>query len=410
MFRATNKNKIINDPVLGFITIPNELIYELVQHPLFQRLTRIKQLGLANVVYPGAQHTRFQHSLGAMHLVGEAVKQLRLKGQVITAAEENGVLAAMLLHDVGHGPFSHVLENTLIENVSHEELSLKMMEAINDEMGGRLGLAIKIFKDEYEKRFLHQLISSQLDMDRMDYLCRDCFFTGVMEGSIGAARIIKMLNVSDDKLVVEAKGIYSIENFLVARRFMYWQVYLHKTSVAAEKMLVNILRRAKELVKCGVDLFATPALKYFLENDVDANSFDTDYVLKRYEELDDVDVMSAVKVWMKADDVVLRELSKGFIERRFFKTVTGDDISLYNEENMKRQYAERFGIDESLARYFYVEEVVRSNTYNPDGANIMIMYGDGRLDDVAHASDMMNVDMMREMIEKRYLFYMTIFK
>ncbi len=410
MFRATNKNKIINDPVLGFITIPNELIYELVQHPLFQRLTRIKQLGLANVVYPGAQHTRFQHSLGAMHLVGEAVKQLRLKGQVITAAEENGVLAAMLLHDVGHGPFSHVLENTLIENVSHEELSLKMMEAINDEMGGRLGLAIKIFKDEYEKRFLHQLISSQLDMDRMDYLCRDCFFTGVMEGSIGAARIIKMLNVSDDKLVVEAKGIYSIENFLVARRFMYWQVYLHKTSVAAEKMLVNILRRAKELVKCGVDLFATPALRYFLENDVDANSFDTDYVLKRYEELDDVDVMSAVKVWMKADDVVLRELSKGFIERRFFKTVTGDDISLYNEENMKRQYAERFGIDESLARYFYVEEVVRSNTYNPDGANIMIMYGDGRLDDVAHASDMMNVDMMREMIEKRYLFYMPIFK
>ncbi|MBQ8720581.1 MAG: HD domain-containing protein [Paludibacteraceae bacterium] len=410
MFRATNKNKIINDPVLGFITIPNELIYELVQHPLFQRLTRIKQLGLANVVYPGAQHTRFQHSLGAMHLVGEAVKQLRLKGQVITAAEENGVLAAMLLHDIGHGPFSHVLENTLIENVSHEELSLKMMEAINDEMGGRLGLAIKIFKDEYEKRFLHQLISSQLDMDRMDYLCRDCFFTGVMEGSIGAARIIKMLNVSDDKLVVEAKGIYSIENFLVARRFMYWQVYLHKTSVAAEKMLVNILRRAKELVKCGVDLFATPALKYFLENDVDANSFDTDYVLKRYEELDDVDVMSAVKVWMKADDVVLRELSKGFIERRFFKTVTGDDISLYNEENMKRQYAERFGIDESLARYFYVEEVVRSNTYNPDGANIMIMYGDGRLDDVAHASDMMNVDMMREMIEKRYLFYMPIFK
>lgn len=410
MFRATNKNKIINDPVLGFITIPNELIYELVQHPLFQRLTRIKQLGLANVVYPGAQHTRFQHSLGAMHLVGEAVKQLRLKGQVITAAEENGVLVAMLLHDIGHGPFSHVLENTLINGVSHEDLSLKMMEMINEEMGGRLSLAISIFMDRYEKRFLHQLISSQLDMDRMDYLCRDCFFTGVMEGSIGAARIIKMLNVSDDKLVVEAKGIYSIENFLVARRFMYWQVYLHKTSVAAEKMLVNILRRAKELMKSGVDLFATPALRYFLENDVDANSFDTDYVLKRYVELDDVDIMSAVKVWMKAEDVVLRELSKGFIERRFFKAVTGDDIALYSEANMKRQYAERFGIDESLARYFYVEEAVRSNTYNPDGANIMIMYGDGRLVDVARASDMMNVDMMREMIEKRYLFYMPIYK
>ena len=409
MFSARNKNKIINDPVLGFITIPNELIYELVQHPLFQRLTRIKQLGLANVVYPGAQHTRFQHSLGAMHLVGEAVKQLRLKGHVITQAEENAVLAAMLLHDIGHGPFSHVLEHTIISGVSHEELSLRMMQQINDEMGGRLGLAIKIFRDEYEKRFLHQLISSQLDMDRMDYLCRDCFFTGVMEGSIGAARIIKMLNVSDDRLVVEAKGIYSIENFLVARRFMYWQVYLHKTSVAAEKMLVNILSRAKELVRQGVELFATPALRYFLENEVNEESFDTDYVLARYVELDDVDIMSAVKVWMKAEDVVLRELSKGFIERRFFKAVTGDDIALYSEANMKRQYAERFGIDESLARYFYVEEAVRSNTYNPDGANIMIMYGDGRLVDVARASDMMNVDMMREVIEKRYLFYMPIY-
>jgi HD superfamily phosphohydrolase len=231
-----------------------------------------------------------------------------------------------------------------------------------------------------------------------------------MEGSIGAARIIKMLNVSDDKLVVEAKGIYSIENFLVARRFMYWQVYLHKTSVAAEKMLVNILKRAKELMKGGVDLFATPALRYFLENDVDSNLFDVDYVLKRYVELDDVDVMSAVKVWMKAEDVVLRELSSGFIERRFFKAVSGDDMLLYSTENLRRQYAEKFNIDESLARYFYVEESVRSNTYNPDGANIMIMYGDGRLDDVAHASDMMNVDMLREVIEKRYLFYMPIFK
>ena len=409
MFAATNKHKIINDPVLGFITIPNELIYELVQHPLFQRLTRIKQLGLASVVYPGAQHTRFQHSLGAMHLVGEAVKQLRLKGHMITAAEENAVLAAMLLHDIGHGPFSHVLEHTIVNGVSHEELSLKMMEMINEEMGGRLTLAINIFMDRYEKRFLHELISSQLDMDRMDYLCRDCFFTGVMEGSIGAARIIKMLNVVDDKLVVEAKGIYSIENFLVARRFMYWQVYLHKTSVAAERMLVNILSRAKELVRMGVQLFATPALKYFLENDVDASSFETDYVLKKYVELDDVDVMSAVKVWTKDDDVVLRELSRGFVERRFFKAVTGEDMLLYNMDNLKRQYAEKFGVDESLARYFYVEEVVRSNTYNPDGANIMIMYNDGRLDDVAHASDMMNVDMMREMIEKRYLFYMPIY-
>ena len=410
MFSAINKHKIINDPVLGFITIPNELIYELVQHPLFQRLTRIKQLGLASVVYPGAQHTRFQHSLGAMHLAFEAIKQLRLKGNIITPAEENGVLVAMLLHDIGHGPFSHVLENTIVKGVAHEELSLRLMQMINEEMGGRLTTAINIFTDKYEKHFLHQLISSQLDMDRMDYLCRDCFFTGVMEGSIGAARIIKMLNVVDDKLVVEAKGIYSIENFLVARRFMYWQVYLHKTSVAAEKMLVNILRRAKELVKSGVELFATPALRYFLENDVDEHSFATDYVLRKYIELDDNDVMSAVKVWMNEEDEVLRELSRGFVERRLFKAVTGDDILLYNEENMRKMYAEKFGIDESLARYFYVEEAVRSNTYNPDGANIMIMYNDGRLVDVAHASDMMNVEMMREMIEKRYLFYMPIFK
>jgi HD superfamily phosphohydrolase len=219
-----------------------------------------------------------------------------------------------------------------------------------------------------------------------------------------------MLNVVDDKLVVEAKGIYSIENFLVARRFMYWQVYLHKASVAAEKMLVCILTRAKELIRGGVDLFATPALRYFLENEVDEDSFETDYVLRKYIELDDTDVMSAVKVWMGSDDVVLRELSRGFVERRLFKAVAGEDISLYNEENMRRMYAERFGIDENLARYFYVEEVVRSNTYNPDGANILIMYNDGRLDDVAHASDMMNVDMMREMIEKRYLFYFPIYK
>ncbi|GHT25902.1 hypothetical protein AGMMS4957_21230 [Bacteroidia bacterium] len=261
--------KIINDPVFGFINIPNDFIYSIIQHPYFQRLTRIKQLGVIHLVYPGAQHTRMGHSLGAMHLMSEAITQLRTKDHVITPEEEDAALACILMHDLGHSPFSHVLEDTLVTEISHEEISLLLMEKMNNEMGGQLSTAIAIFKNEYPKRFLHQLVSGQLDVDRLDYLRRDSFFTGVTEGNIGSARIIKMLNIHNDRLVVEAKGIYSIENFLMARRLMYWQVYLHKTALAAEKMLINVLKRAQELTcHCGLDnhpptLFASSAHNNF---------------------------------------------------------------------------------------------------------------------------------------------------
>ncbi len=409
MFALQNKPKIINDPVLGFITIPNEFVYELIGHPLFQRLSRIRQLGLANVVYPGAQHTRFNHSLGAMHLAGEAMRQLRDKGHVISDTERNAVLFAMLLHDIGHGPFSHVLENTLVCGVDHEEVSLMLMEQINEQFEGRLSTAIAIFTDRYPRRFLHQLISSQLDMDRLDYLRRDAFYTGVSEGQIGASRIIKMLEVCDDQLVVESKGIYSIENFLIARRYMYWQVYLHKTSVAAEKHLIKILSRAKELIRGGRTLFATPALEYFLENEVDRNRFMSDpMAIENYTSLDDSDILSAVKVWQSDSDTVLSTLSRAFVDRRIFKSVTGDALQDYDRNAMRNRYAEKLDIPFELTRYFIEEDDVCSNTYNPDGAAIMILRPDNTLADVAHLSDMFNVDMLRHVATKHYLFYLQL--
>ena len=315
-----NDAKIINDPVFGFIKSPRGLLYDIVRHPLFQRLNRINQLGLASVVYPGARHTRFQHSLGAFHLMSEAILSLQQKGIMIFEPEAEGVQAAILMHDIGHGPFSHVLENTLISGISHEDISLLMMEQINRDLGGQLNLAIAIFRDEYPKRFLHQLISSQLDMDRLDYLRRDSFFTGVTEGNIGSARIIKMLNVVDDQLVVDQKGIYSIENYLTTRRLMYWQVYLHKTAVAYEKVLVNMLTRAKDLTRQGRRLFASPALDYFLSNDVDAQWFDCHReALQMYEELDDSDIWSAMKAWRHDDDKILATLAADMLDRRIFK-------------------------------------------------------------------------------------------
>src|SRR5574344_2111604 len=301
-----NDCKIINDPVFGFIKIPKGLLYDIVRHPLMQRLNRINQSGLASVVYPGARHTRFQHSLGAFHLMSEAIVSLQQKGVFIFDSEAEAVEAAILMHDIGHGPFSHVLEDTLIHGISHEDISLLMMEQINKDMGGKLNLAISIFKDEYPNKIFHQLISSQLDMDRLDDLRRDSFFTGVTEGNIGSARIIKMLDVADDKLVIESKGIYSIENYLTSRRLMYWQVYLHKTAVAYEKVLINTLNRAKYLAKQGETLFAPPALHYFLYHDVDQLWFRThDEALQYYEELDDSDIWSTLKVWMHHSDKIL---------------------------------------------------------------------------------------------------------
>ena len=304
------ERKIINDPVFGFINIPKGLLYDLVRHPLLQRLTRIKQVGLSSVVYPGAQHTRFQHSLGAFYLMQEALLHLTAKGNFIFDSEAEAVEAAILLHDIGHGPFSHVLEHTIVRGVSHEEISLLLMERINREMNGALTLAIQIFRDEYPKRFLHQLVSGQLDMDRLDYLRRDSYYTGVIEGNIGSARIIKMLDVRDDHLVVEAKGIYSIENFLTARRLMYWQVYLHKTSVAYERMLVNTLLRAKELALQGEELFASPALRFFLYHDIDRERFLSDErCLEHFIALDDSDIWTSLKVWCHQPDKVLSTLS-----------------------------------------------------------------------------------------------------
>lgn len=405
------KRKIINDPVFGFINIPNEFLYDLIQHPYFQRLNRIKQLGLSSFVYPGAQHTRLLHSLGAMYLMGEAINQLRLVGEDITKEEEDAVKACILLHDIGHGPFSHTLENTLVRKIHHEEISLMMMRKINEEKNGKLDLAIKIFTDDYPKHFLHQLVSGQLDMDRLDYLSRDSFFCGVSEGIIGASRIIKMLNIHDGKLVVEAKGIYSIEKFLVARRLMYWQVYLHKTSVAAEKMLNNILQRAKELAASGVELFAPDALKYFLYNDITKNNFEnSDEALENYVSLDDSDFFSSLKIWAKHPDFVLSTLCNNFINRKLFKVEILTDLSYgkSRKEEWLEKYQQHFNISRQEAAYFIGEEIVSTDTYNSKDDSINILQKDGTIKDVAEASDMLNIQVLTKKVEKHYLCYCKI--
>ena len=348
------ERKIINDPVFGFINIPKGLLYDIVRHPLLQRLTRIKQVGLSSVVYPGAQHTRFQHSLGAFYLMSEAITQLASKGNFIFDSEAEAVQAAILLHDIGHGPFSHVLEDTIVKGIPHEEISLMLMERMNKEMNGQLSLAIQIFKDEYPKRFLHQLVSGQLDMDRLDYLRRDSFYTGVTEGNIGSARIIKMLDVADDRLVVESKGIYSIENFLTARRLMYWQVYLHKTSVAYEKMLISTLLRAKELASQGIELFASPALRFFLYNDITPTEFYSNPdCLENFIQLDDNDIWTALKVWSTHTDKVLSTLSMGMINRNIFKVeISSEPISEDRKKELTLQISQQLDIPLSEANYF----------------------------------------------------------
>ena len=402
-----NDIKTIIDPVFGFINVPRGLLLQIVKHPLMQRLSRIKQLGMASVVYPGAQHTRFQHSLGAFHLMSEAIKVLSQKGIFIFDSEAEAVQAAILMHDIGHGPFSHVLENTLIHGISHEEISLMMMDKMNKEMGGELTLAIKIFRDEYPKRFLHQLISSQLDMDRLDYLRRDSFFTGVTEGNIGSARIIKMLNVVDDQLVIDYKGIYSIENYLTSRRLMYWQVYLHKTTVACEKVLVNALLRAKKLASEGVELFASPALHYFLYNDVDAAHFHTDSeALKHYVDLDDNDIWSAVKVWKDSDDKVLALLSNDLIERRPFRVeINDEEVSDERIAELRKELAEHFGITPEDAWFLISLNTIQKDMYDIHDDHISILNKDNTLKDIAEASEILNVELLSKKIRKYYLCY-----
>jgi HD superfamily phosphohydrolase len=408
--KEPNKRKIINDPVFGFINIPNDFLYDIIQHPYFQRLSRIKQLGLSSFVYPGAQHTRLQHSLGAMHLMSEAITQLRQEGHDITKEESEAVRASILLHDIGHGPFSHTLEHSLVNGVNHEELSLWMMQKINREFEGKLEMTLDIFTNNYPRKFLHQLVSSQLDMDRLDYLSRDSFYSGVSEGIIGAARIIKMLNIHNDQLVVEAKGIYSIEKFLVARRLMYWQVYLHKTSVAAEKMLMNILKRAKELANRNIELFASPALHYFLYNEVAKQHFtDSEEALQHFAMLDDSDVICAIKVWSMHPDVVLSTLCKSFTDRRLFKVEIGTKpIDAEKRQNQLKQYMSHFNVSVEDAAYFMGEEIVSTDTYSPQDDNINILYKDGTIKDIADASDMLNIAVLTKKVEKYYYCYFRI--
>lgn len=402
-----NKRKIINDPVFGFISIPNELIYDVLQHPYVQRLNRIRQLGLSYVVYPGAQHSRFLHSIGAMHLMSDAIASLRQKGIDITDDEANGAMIAILLHDLGHAPFSHVMEHTLIEGITHEEVSLIMMEQINRELNGALDTAIAIFRNRYHKHFLHQLISSQFDMDRMDYLCRDSFFTGVTEGSVASARLIKMLNVVDDRLVIEAKGIYSVEKFLIARRLMYWQVYLHKTSVAAEQLLIRILERAKQLARDGVELFCPPALHYFLYQHLTGDAFAQDsYALQQYALLDDSDILSAIKAWQAHPDTTLRLLAEAFVNRRLFKgRLLQQPLTANEHRELQQQYATRFGISAQEAEYFYSEHISTSNTYSEKDDSIDILYNDGLVRNIAEASEMLNLQTLTYKPRKLYLFY-----
>ena len=405
-----NDSKIINDPIFGFIKIPHGLLLNIVEHPLMQRLARIKQLGLTSMVYPSAQHTRFQHSIGAFHLMSEAITSLTQKGIFIFDSEAEAVEAAILMHDIGHGPFSHVLEHTLINGISHEEISLLMMEQINREMKGELNLALKIFKNEYPKKFLHQLISSQLDMDRLDYLRRDSFFTGVTEGNIGSARIIKMLDVVDDNLVVNSKGLYSIENYLMSRRLMYWQVYLHKTTVSSEKVLVNALLRAKQLAREGKDVFATPCLRYFLYNDVDADTFKTDEQAQRnYALLDDNDIWSSLKVWIDSGDKVLATLSADILNRNLFKVeISGEPIDGGRIEEIKSALAENFGISKDDARYLMSVDTIQKDMYDVNDDHITILFKNDTIKDISEASEVMNIALLSKKIRKYYLCYQRI--
>lgn len=396
--------KILNDPIYGFITVPDPLVLRLIDHPWFQRLRYIKQLGLGHLVYPGALHTRFHHALGAMHLMGEAIATLRAKGHVITEEEALGARIAILLHDVGHGPFSHALEHSLVEGIGHEAVSELVMDRLNEQFNGALDLGIRIFRDQYPKRFLHQLVSSQLDVDRLDYLNRDSFYTGVSEGVIGGERILKMLQVVDDKLVVEEKAIYSIEKFLVARRLMYWQVYLHKTVVACEMMLVETLRRARQLAMEGVPVFASPALLRFLRTRHDRSSFADPAVLNDFLKLDDHDIMGAVKVWCDHPDKVLAQLATDLVQRRNLRirlqNIPWDD---HRVDELRQQVINRLGIATADAARFVITDRIVNNAYDPAKDRIELLYKDGTLRDIAEASDNLGIAALARPVTKYYL-------
>ncbi len=400
-----NKLKIVNDPIYGFITIPSSLIFDLVEHNYFQRLRRISQMGMSYLVYPGAHHTRFHHALGAMFLMQKAVHTLRLKGVEISDVEEEALNIAILLHDIGHGPFSHAMEHSIVENLSHEHISLLFMEYLNTQFNNRLTLAITIFKNEYERKFLHQLISSQLDMDRLDYLRRDSFYTGVSEGTVNSERLITMLNVIDDNLVVEEKGIYSVEKFIVARRLMYWQVYLHKTGLVAEQLLLRVLKRAKELTQRGDDLPASEALSFFLKNHISLEDFSED-VLDTFSKLDDYDIISAMKSWVNSKDFVLSNLAKMLLNRDLLKIkLKSKPISSEKLMGKKDALMKRHELSEAEASYFVFEGEISNQAYNMTKETINLLTKAGKVVDVAKASDQLNLEALSKKVVKYYLCY-----
>ncbi|MEN9742440.1 MAG: hypothetical protein RLZZ65_245 [Bacteroidota bacterium] len=400
-----NKKKIINDPVYGFISLPHEIIFDILEHPYLQRLRRIQQLGLSHLVYPGANHTRFHHVLGAMHLMTQAVTSIRRKGHEITPEEERGVCLAILLHDIGHGPFSHALEYDIVCGVSHEQISGFFIAELSVEYGHDLEIALQIFNNSYAKPFLHELVSSQLDMDRLDYLNRDSFYSGVSEGVIGSERLIEMLNVHNGHLVLEQKGIYSVEKFIVARRLMYWQVYLHKTVVAAEFMLIHALRRAKELVKEGQDLFASPALKFFLAQDISAQHFEQDpMVLTHFAQLDDYDIWGAIKVWQFAPDYILATLCTGLVNRQLFKieiskTPFSADRIAAEQERIRQEHQ----LSTEQLNYFIYSDVLSNRAYNEQKHNINLLLKNGTTVELAEASDNLNISALSTPVEKYFL-------
>ncbi len=398
-----NKRKILNDPVYGFITLPDELIFELINHKSFQRLTRIRQLGLTYLVYPGALHTRFNHAIGAMHLMGEAIDILRQKGFDVSPDEKKSALAAILLHDIGHGPFSHALEHSLVHGVSHEVISLKLMEWLNAQLDQQLADAMDIFKNRHKKKFLHQLVSSQLDVDRLDYLTRDSFFTGVSEGVIGTERILKMMTLVGDDLAVEVKGIYSVEKFIIARRLMYWQVYYHKTVVAAEQMLISLLRRARHLSLNGVDVFAPPALSWFLKNEISLSNLD-EHTLMLFLGIDDSDILSSVKVWQNHNDKVLSLLAEALTNRRLFRTMlTAQKPDKEKVELLSKSVMKHFALTADEASYFLSSGEIQNNTYNPGVDKILISFRDGTGKDITEASDQLSQNLISKNIVKHFV-------
>ena len=403
----SNKRKIINDPIYGFVTLPDDLVYDLINHPIFQRLRRIKQLGLTNLVYPGALHTRFHHAIGAMYLMTEALQVLKSKGVKITDDETRAAIIAILLHDIGHGPFSHALEHTIVKGIHHEDISTMLMDELNKVFNGKLTLAIKIFKNEHPKKFLYQLVSSQLDMDRLDYLNRDSFFTGVTEGVVSSDRIIKMLHVKNGELVIEAKGIYSVENFLISRRLMYWQVYLHKTVLSAEKLLVNILKRAKELSLNGNELFATPALSLFLRNNFSKKEFiKNPELLRQFVLLDDYDIMASVKVWANDKDLILSLLCKNLIDRNLYKIeLQNKNFTQSYQNQMLEKVMKKYKLTKKEAGYFVFSESVNNSAYNSSHFQIHILQKNGELIDVAKASDQLNIKMLSKKVTKYFICY-----